>query len=180
MNNSSNPFQSVVTLGKLHNIYGYNSFYRNNRFILSGVTLASMLCCLSMTAYAFVDDARHPSSTSSDISPMFLIGVVALMLLIGMVIIFQAIREWWRIRHVAVALFDQGMAYQHADGSMHLIPWNSIQEVKDLKYRKRQVVFTDYLVKTNAGNSYLLYRTLKDIHQLGALVKQNAGMGIRK
>jgi len=180
MNTQSNPFQSIVTLGKLQHVYGYNPFYRNNRFILSGITLASMLCCLSMTTYAFVDDAQHPSSTSSDISPLFTIGVVVFFMLLGALIIFLAIREWWKIRNVAVAIFDQGMAYQDANGSTHLIPWNSIQEVKELKFRRNRVLFIDYLVKTSDGNSYLLHRTLKDIAQLATLVMQNAGAALQK
>jgi hypothetical protein len=63
---------------------------------------------------------------------------------------------------------------------MHLIPWNSIQEVKELKFRRNRVLFIDYLVKTSDGNSYLLHRTLKDIAQLAALVRQNAGVTLQK
>ena len=179
MDQNSNPFQSVVTLGKLHNVYGYNPFYKKNRFILSGVTLASMLCCLCMTAYAFIDDARHANTSSSDISPWFTISVVVFFMLLGGFIIFASIWQWWRVRHIAVGVFDQGLAYQDADLSIHPIPWNSIQEVRELKYRKNRVLFIDYLIRTRDGNSYLLHRTLRDIQQLGALVKQNASMGLQ-
>jgi hypothetical protein len=57
---------------------------------------------------------------------------------------------------------------------MEHIPWNSIQEVQELKYRKNRVLFIDYLVRTRDGNSYVLHRTLKNIQQLGALVQQKA------
>ena len=92
MDNSSNLFQAVVILGKLQSTYEYNPFYRNNRFILSGVTLAGMSCCLCMTAYAFIDDGQHPSAKPSDISPAFTIGVVICFMLLGLLIVFLAIK----------------------------------------------------------------------------------------
>lgn len=176
MDNSSHPFQSVVSLGKLQGTYGYNPFYRNNRFILSGVTLAGMSCCLCLTAYAFIDDAQHPSAKPSDISPLFTVGIVIFFMLLGLLIIFLAIKEWWDIRNIAVGVFDQGLAYQDAQREMRLIPWRSVQEVTERKQRRSRVLFTDYYVVTRDGNAYLLHRTLKDHHGLAALVRQNAGL----
>ena len=176
MNQTSNPFQSVVTLGKLHEIHPYDSGRRRNRFVLSWGVLSAMLCCLSLTAYAFIDDAAHFSAASSDVSPAFVIGAFAFMMLLGGVIIFQSLRQWWKVRKVAVGVFEQSLAYCDAEGALQLIPWTSIRRVDERWVRSGRIRFVEYYVSTSDGKLYLLHHSLRDVHKLTGFVKQTAGL----
>jgi len=173
MNDTSNPFQSVVSLGKLHS---YDNSTRNNRFVMSGATLAGMSCCLCMTAYAFIDEANHPGAKPSDISPAFMFGMIIFMMFIGASLIYLFVHQWWKIRKVAVGVFEQGLAYSDAEGAISLIPWASIQKAENNWIQSERIRFVQYYVTTRDGEHYLLHHSLKDVHQLAAIIRKITGL----
>lgn len=166
---SSPPFPAATELGTLRRVYGYSLSTRNNRFIFSGIVLAGMFGCVCLTLYGLFDDMqRQGIAPSSDNNLVFLLSCICGAWLLGGLIIFLLVSQWWQVRNFAVGLYEKGLAIRENNGQMRLLPWGEIQSCQAHLTRRRGIY--QYALTMRSGEIIILHSNMDNIRELGELI----------
>jgi hypothetical protein len=123
----SNPFQSVIGLGAIKSVHGFSRFYRNNRFIMSGVILMGIFSCICLLAVGLLQDAQRGIQSQG---LGFTFGMAGFMILLALFIIFWMMQDWLKNRNYAAALFDGGVAIQDQEGKVESVAWKDVDSLQ--------------------------------------------------
>ena len=172
MTSIQSPFQSIKHLGNLRSVHGYNNYFRNNRFILSGLILGGVFGCLCLVLYGLAEDARNGATSTSDTSPLFFVVMILCIVLFAAFFIFWLMRTWQRDRKYSAALFDNGFAIQDYNGKIETVVWADIQNIQAIRLKRGG--FRNYDVICRDGRVIVLYYFLQNLSDLVRAVTQNA------
>ena len=169
MSVQADRFQTVGSLGRLRSVHSYNSFTRNNRLFLSGAIALAMLACLGLSLYAAWDEAQRSAAgvSPAESGPAFAAVCVGTSWLLGAVLIFGFISEWWKVRKFAAALYDNGLAISDTAGAVWPVNWSEIRSCQVFKYRQG---FRQYVLELQTGQQVVLHQNLENLQQLGETV----------
>lgn len=163
----SNSFQSVRGLGTLRSVHGFNNFFRNGRFAVSGLIMMSIFSCICMMAYGLMQDTQN-GITTDELG--FTFGVAGFMVLLALFIIFYMIRDWLRNRTYSVATFERGIAIQDQKGNLHTATWDEIVHIQRVRLPRSRSY--NYNVVTMDGRVLVLYYFLHGLNDLLNSIQQ--------
>jgi hypothetical protein len=167
MQQQPNSFQSVQGRGTLRSIHGFNNFFRNGRFVLSGLIMMSMFSCICMVAYRLMQDAQNGVTTDG---PGFTFGVIGVMILLSLFIIFYMIGDWLKNRAYSAAVFEGGLAIQDQKGNLHTVGWRDIDHTQRVRLPRSRS--HNYKVITRDGRILVLYYFLSGLNDLWNSIQQ--------
>lgn len=171
MTEQFHPLKSVTGLGNLKSVHGFNSFFRNNRIIFSGMILMGIFSCICMVVYGMIDDARRNGSVGDY---GFTLGVAAFMILLALFIIFWFLQDWLKNRKFSAALFEGGVATQDQTGKIESVAWKDVNDIQSRRISRRSPYYNYYLVSKD-GRVLLLPYFLQGLSDLMKAVKQGVG-----
>lgn len=168
----SNAFRSVIGLGTLRSVHGFSRFFRNNRFIVSGIIVAGIFSCMCMMVYGLLQDAQNGVQAEG---LGFTFGVAGFMILLALFIIFWMVQDWLKNRNYAAALFDGGIAIQDQDGNVQSVAWRDIDSLRSSRLpRSRR--FYDCNIICKDGRILVIRHFLEGFDGLVKSVKQEVSI----